>query len=68
MRYRSQWYVLDRPSPIAFAIGVYGQSLFVDPGNGVVMAKFSSQDLPVDPERKMLTIRAAEAVRDHLTG
>jgi CubicO group peptidase (beta-lactamase class C family) len=68
VRYRSQWYVLDRPSPIAFAIGVYGQSLFVDPGNGVVMAKFSSQDLPVDPERKMLTIRAAEAVRDHLTG
>jgi hypothetical protein len=68
MRYRSQWYVLVRPSPIVFAIGVYGQSLFVDPANGVVMAKVSCQDLPVDLERKMLTIRAAEAVRDFLTG
>ena len=68
MRYRSQWYVLDRASPLIFAIGVYGQSLFVDPGNGVVMAKFSSQDLPLDTERKLLTIRAAEAIRDHLAG
>lgn len=66
VRYRSQWYVLDRAAPMAFAIGVYGQSLFVDPGNGMVMAKFSCQDLPVDLERKMLTIRAAEVVRDHL--
>lgn len=66
MRYRSQWYVLERASPMAFAIGVFGQSLYVDRGNGVVMAKFSSQALPVDQAKKMLTIRAAEAVRDYL--
>ena len=66
MRYRSQWYVLERASPLAFAIGVFGQSLYVDRGNGVVMAKFSSQALPVDQAKKMLTIRAAEAVRDYL--
>ena len=66
MRYRSQWYVLERASPMAFAIGVFGQSLYVDRGNGVVMAKFSSQALPVDQAKKMLTIRAAEAVRDFL--
>jgi CubicO group peptidase (beta-lactamase class C family) len=67
MRYRSQWYVLERASPMAFAIGVFGQSLYVDRRNGFVMAKFSCQALPVDQELKMLTIRAAEAVRDHLT-
>jgi CubicO group peptidase (beta-lactamase class C family) len=66
MRYRSQWYVLERASPMAFAVGVFGQSLFVDRGNGVVMAKFSSQALPMDRDRKMLTIRAAEGVRDFL--
>jgi CubicO group peptidase (beta-lactamase class C family) len=66
MRYRSQWYVLDRPDPIAFAIGVHGQHLFVDPANGVVIAKFASQDLPLDLERINLTIRAAEAIRDRL--
>ena len=66
MRYRSQWYVLERAAPVAFAIGVFGQSLYVDRGNGVVMAKFSSQALPVDQELKVLTIRAAEAVRDFL--
>ena len=66
MRYRSYWYVLERASPMAFAIGVFGQSLYVDRGNGVVMAKFSSQALPVDQDGKMLTIRAAEAARDFL--
>jgi hypothetical protein len=66
MRYRSQWYVLERAAPLIFAIGVFGQSLFVDRANGVVVAKFSSQALPVDQELKMLTIRAAEAVRDFL--
>jgi CubicO group peptidase (beta-lactamase class C family) len=66
IRYRSYWYVLDRPSPLAFCIGVYGQAMYVDREQGFVMAKFSSQDLPLDLERKMLTIRAAEAVRDFL--
>ena len=68
MRYRSQWYVLERPSPMAFAIGVFGQSLYVDRSNGIVIAKFSCQPLPVNVEHKLLTIRAAEAVRDCLIG
>lgn len=66
MRYRSQWYVLERASPLVFAIGVYGQSLFVDRKNEFVMAKFSCQALPVDQEKKLLAIRAAEAVRGFL--
>jgi hypothetical protein len=38
----------------------------VDRENKLVVAKFSCQPLPVDQEKKMLTIRAAEAVRDFL--
>ena len=68
MRYRSQWYVLERASPMAFAIGVFGQSLYVDRANGIVIAKFSCQPLPVNVELKLLTIRAAESVRDYLIG
>jgi CubicO group peptidase (beta-lactamase class C family) len=68
MRYRSQWYVLERAAPMAFAIGVFGQSLYVDRENQFVMAKLSCQALPVDLDKKMLTIRAAEAVRDFLIG
>ena len=66
MRYRSLWYVLERAAPMAFAFGVFGQSLYVDRANRVVMAKVSSQALPIDQELKMLTIRAAEAVRDFI--
>ncbi|MFQ5566992.1 MAG: serine hydrolase domain-containing protein [Paracoccaceae bacterium] len=66
IRYRSQWYVLERTAPMAFAIGVFGQSMFVDRANGFVMAKFSSQALPIDQDLKLLTIGAAEAVRDVL--
>jgi len=66
MRYRSQWYVLERAAPMAFAFGVFGQNLYVDRANAVVIAKFSSQPLPLDGDRKLLTIRAAEAVRDFL--
>ena len=49
---------------MAFAIGVFGQSLYVDRENGMVMAKFSSQALPIDQELKILTIQAAETLRD----
>jgi len=66
MRYRSQWYVLERAAPMVFAIGVFGQSLYVDRENELVIAKFFCQPLPVDQEKKMLTIRAAEAIRDFL--
>jgi CubicO group peptidase (beta-lactamase class C family) len=66
IRYRSQWYVLDRPSPLVFAVGVYGQNLYIDRESGFVMAKFSCQDMPLDSNDQLLTLRAADAVRDFL--
>lgn len=66
MHYRNKWYVL-RDSDIAFGLGVYGQNLFVDRANEVVVAKVSSQPPPLDRDLIDLTIGFVEALRGHLT-
>ena len=65
MHYRNQWYVL-RDRDIAFGLGVYGQNLFVDRANEMVVAKVSSQPPPLDKRLIDLTIGFIEAVRDQL--
>lgn len=62
MRYRSKWYVEDGLAPLLFGYGVHGQNLFVDRKNEIVVAKVSSQALPVDEERNALTIRSVKAI------
>ena len=66
MHYRSKWYVVRGEAPLAFGMGVFGQNLFVDPKNDIVIAKFSSQALPMDEGRIMLTMRLVELVRSPL--
>ena len=65
LHYRNKWYVL-RESGIAFGLGVYGQNLFVDRANEVVVAKLSSQPPPLDKDLINLAVTFAGAVRDHL--
>jgi CubicO group peptidase (beta-lactamase class C family) len=65
MHYRSKWYVL-RDRDIAFGLGVYGQNVFVDQANELVIAKFSSQAPPLDKNLIGLTIAFVEAMSDHL--
>jgi CubicO group peptidase (beta-lactamase class C family) len=67
IHYRSKWYVLHGSAPLIFAFGVFGQNLFVDPKNRIVIAKFSSQALPIDEERILLTMRGIEAIRAYLS-
>ncbi len=62
IRYRSQWYVLDGQAPMLFGLGVHGQHLFADRTRGIVIAKVSSQALPLDADRITLTMRAASAI------
>jgi hypothetical protein len=50
-----------------FGVGVFGQNLFVDPKNRIVIAKFSSQTLHMDEERILLTMRGTEAIRGYLS-
>jgi CubicO group peptidase (beta-lactamase class C family) len=66
MHYRNKWYVLRGDRPLLFGLGVYGQNLFVDPANEMVIAKFSSQAPPLDKSMIALTLRFVEAMRDHL--
>ncbi len=47
MHYRNKWYTL-RERDIAFGLGVYGQNVFVDKANELVIAKVSSQPPPLD--------------------
>jgi CubicO group peptidase (beta-lactamase class C family) len=65
MHYRNKWYVL-RDRGIAFGLGVYGQNVFVDRANELVIAKFSSQPPPLDKDLIDLTIRFVEAMSDYL--
>jgi CubicO group peptidase (beta-lactamase class C family) len=67
IHYRSKWYVLRGDAPMMFGIGIFGQNLFVDPKNGVVIAKLSSQTLPMDEARILLTMRGIAAMRSYLS-
>ena len=66
IRYRSKWYVWEDASPLVFGWGIHGQHLFVDRRNEIVIAKLSSQALPVDVGRMALTLRAVAQIRKAL--
>lgn len=67
VRYRSKWYTLDGSAPVTFGIGVFGQNLFIDPANEIVIAKFSSHALPMDKHRIRLTMQGVAALRSALS-
>ena len=66
MRYRSYWYVLDGAAPLLFGYGIHGQWLFLDRRNELVIAKLSSQALPMDPALIALTLETVERIRAEL--
>jgi CubicO group peptidase (beta-lactamase class C family) len=66
MHYRSKWYVQRGPVPLLMGLGIHGQYLFVDRHRQIVIAKASSQDLPLDAAAIMLTMRAINCIRDWL--
>jgi CubicO group peptidase (beta-lactamase class C family) len=63
MKYRSYWYVLEGEAPLMFGMGIHGQNLFVDRRNQLVIAKLSSQAMPLDAARIGLTMRAVSQLR-----
>jgi CubicO group peptidase (beta-lactamase class C family) len=66
IHYRSKWYVLRGQAPALFGFGVHGQLLLVDRRNQVVVAKFSSQELPLDAQRIPDSLQLAETIRKRL--
>src|SRR5438477_8411939 len=66
MRYRSQWYILEGQAPLVFGVGIHGQNLFIDRTNQLVIAKLSSQAMPLDAARIALTLRLVSQLRKAL--
>ena len=66
LRYRNFWYVLEGAAPLLFGMGIHGQNLFVDRRNELVIAKVSSQAVPLDAARMGLTMRAVSEIRNFL--
>jgi CubicO group peptidase (beta-lactamase class C family) len=63
MSYRNGWYVIHNEPETLFAMGIHGQHLFVDRANDLVIAKVSSQTLPIDPGSIALTLAAVSEIR-----
>ena len=61
-RYRSKWYVIGNGHGAWTGIGIHGQWLYIDPKAKLVIAKFSSQALPVDDPVDLRLLRFFEAV------
>jgi CubicO group peptidase (beta-lactamase class C family) len=66
IRYRSKWYVLEGKAPLLFGLGIHGQNLFVDRARQIVIAKVSSQALPLDAARIALTMRGVSRITEFL--
>ena len=65
--YRSSWYQPRWEPGLACAIGIYGQSLYVDPERKVVVAKQSSQAEASDVHVELHAARAAQAISHFVT-
>jgi CubicO group peptidase (beta-lactamase class C family) len=66
IRYRSQWYVWgDR---IIFGLGIHGQTLHVHRKHEIVIARVSSQALPMDMSHGQLSARAIAQVMRFFAG
>ena len=68
MSYRSGWYMIHDEPQILFAMGIHGQNLFVDRTNKLVIAKVSSQGVPIDHAATALMHRAVAEIRKGLAG
>lgn len=67
-RYRTQWYIVGNPHGAFCAIGIHGQWIYVDPAAEVVVAKQSSQPLPVDEPMDLLLLAGFDAIARALAG
>lgn len=61
-RYRSQWYIVGNDGGAYCAIGIHGQWIYIDPKADMVIAKLSSQPLPIDEATDRLLLAAFDAI------
>jgi CubicO group peptidase (beta-lactamase class C family) len=68
LHYRGKWYVVRGTDPLLVAFGIHGQHLFIDRGRELVIAKYSSQAVPLDAGRMAATLAMVDQVRNALQG
>ncbi|WP_315761935.1 MULTISPECIES: serine hydrolase [unclassified Bradyrhizobium] len=65
--YRSKWYTIDRGQTVFAAVGIHGQWIYIDPANETVIARVSSQPLPMDLDLDHMWLRAYQAITARLS-
>ncbi|MEH6549781.1 MAG: serine hydrolase [Pseudomonadales bacterium] len=66
--YHNQWWVRDPQSGVIMALGIHGQTLYIDPERDFVVAKFSSQPAQADVSMVLDQIRGFEAIALQVCG
>ena len=66
--YHNQWWVRDPQRGVIMALGIHGQTLYLDPGRDFVVAKFSSQPAQADITMVLDQIRGFEAIAQQVCG
>lgn len=65
--YHNKWWIRDTRRGVMMALGIHGQTLFVDPERELAIAKFSSQPDHVNPDMTLNQFHAFEAIAEHLS-
>lgn len=66
--YHNQWWVKDPENGVLMALGVHGQTIYIDTKREIVIAKFSSQPDMVDSALFLEQIYGMEAIANNLSG
>ena len=66
--YRNQFWIRDVCRQVIMAIGVFGQLIYVDMDNDLVVTRLASWPEFVSLERKLDDLAAIDAITDQLTG
>lgn len=64
--YRNQWWAIDADKGVLAALGIHGQTLFIEPENEVVIAKFSTFPEPEDASLFVSHLSGMMAIAEYL--
>lgn len=65
--YRSMWWVTDKEGGAFMARGVYGQRIYVDPKDELVIVRYASHPVAANSANDRVTLPAFEALARHLS-
>ena len=66
--YRNKWYQSRNAEQTIWAIGIHGQYLYINPRRSIIIAKTSSQPLPVNDPVDIAVIRSIERLALEIAG